>query len=83
MLNVKGVARKADKLGRICLPKELRRTFNIETDTRIEIYPVNGKIVLEVIKENCIFCESEKELCQYSDNLICNNCIKNVKSLKN
>ena len=50
MQNIKGIVRKADKLGRIVLPKEMRKVFDIELGTEIDIYIVRDKIVLKVVK---------------------------------
>ena len=42
-----GIVRQLDKLGRIVLPKELRKVFNIENEDYLEIYVENDKIVLK------------------------------------
>lgn len=46
-----GIVRRIDQLGRIVVPKEIRRAFNIvEIKDSLEIYLENGTIVLEKIK---------------------------------
>ena len=45
-----GVVRKVDELGRIVLPKELRRTFNINEKDPIEIFVENDRIILQKYK---------------------------------
>lgn len=46
-----GIVRKVDQLGRIVIPKELRRTLKIEEITdSLEIYLETGTIVLRKIK---------------------------------
>ena len=42
-----GVVRKVDELGRIVLPKELRKTMDIKEKDSMEIY-VNGKLFASV-----------------------------------
>jgi transcriptional pleiotropic regulator of transition state genes len=42
-----GVTRKVDDLGRIVLPKELRRTLGIKIKDPIEIFVENDKIILK------------------------------------
>ena len=44
-----GIARAVDDLGRIVLPKELRRTFRIKDGDYLEIYTTDGCIVLKKI----------------------------------
>lgn len=42
-----GIVRKVDELGRVVLPKELRRTLDIYEKDAMEIYVDNDKIVLK------------------------------------
>ncbi|MGA9290681.1 MAG: AbrB/MazE/SpoVT family DNA-binding domain-containing protein [Anaerobacillus sp.] len=42
-----GVVRKIDELGRIVIPKELRRTLDIQVKDPIEIFTSDNKIVLQ------------------------------------
>ncbi|WP_079527350.1 AbrB/MazE/SpoVT family DNA-binding domain-containing protein [Halobacillus hunanensis] len=47
-----GVVRKVDELGRIVIPKELRRTLQVEEKTPLEIFVEDDKIVLKKYKAN-------------------------------
>ncbi|AVK95585.1 AbrB/MazE/SpoVT family DNA-binding domain-containing protein [Lysinibacillus sphaericus] len=51
-----GIVRKVDELGRIVLPKELRRTLGIEEKDPVEIYIDGNQIILQKYLPN-----SEKE----------------------
>ena len=42
-----GIVRKVDELGRIVLPKELRKVFSIEQGAPLEIFTDGEKIVLQ------------------------------------
>ncbi|CAM5663031.1 SpoVT-AbrB domain-containing protein OS=Lysinibacillus sphaericus OX=1421 GN=LS41612_04500 PE=4 SV=1 [Lysinibacillus sphaericus] len=42
-----GIVRKVDELGRIVLPKELRRTLGIEEKDPVEIYIDGNQIILQ------------------------------------
>ena len=42
-----GVVRRLDELGRITLPMELRKVFNIEERDSLEIYVEDDKIILK------------------------------------
>ncbi|NSA93093.1 AbrB family looped-hinge helix DNA binding protein [Clostridium acetobutylicum] len=44
-----GIVRKLDSLGRVVIPKELRRTFNIAEKDALEIYVDGEQIVLKKI----------------------------------
>lgn len=45
-----GIVRKTDHLGRIVLPKELRRSLEIETKDPLEIYIDGERIILKKYK---------------------------------
>ena len=47
-----GIVRKVDDLGRVVLPKELRRTLGIEEKDALEIYIDNDKIILKKYQPN-------------------------------
>ena len=42
-----GVVRKIDELGRIVIPKEIRKTLNIGTGEDLQIFVENDSIVLK------------------------------------
>jgi transcriptional pleiotropic regulator of transition state genes len=51
-----GIVRKVDDLGRITIPRELRRVLNIEIGDPMEIYSDEEKIVLQKHKVGCHCC---------------------------
>lgn len=46
-----GIIKSLDKLGRIVIPKKLRKGFNIEQGTQIEIKLDGDKIILKKVNE--------------------------------
>ena len=50
-----GIVRKVDELGRVVLPIELRRTFNIKEGDPVEVYTQDDAIVLKKF-ENRLAC---------------------------
>lgn len=42
-----GIIRRVDELGRVVIPKEIRRTMGIKEATPLEIYCEDGKLVLQ------------------------------------
>lgn len=74
-----GVIRKVDELGRIVLPVELRRSFDLEIKDSIEIYTDDDKIILKKFHHDCIFCGKEDNLVNFKGKTICPECIKNLK----
>ncbi len=72
-----GYVRKLDSLGRIVLPKSLRKELNINEGDEIEMY-VNqeGNVILDKYVPRCIFCdESKTEVVEFRGKVVCNECI--------
>ena len=44
-----GVIRRIDELGRIVIPKEIRRTLGIRDGENVEIYTENDSIILKKV----------------------------------
>lgn len=53
-----GITRKIDDLGRIVIPKELRRTFDIAEGDPLEIFVDGENIILRKYhaSESCVLC---------------------------
>ena len=53
-----GIVRSVDSLGRFVLPKELRDSFGITTDTPIEIFTDGNTILLRKYRpaDACVLC---------------------------
>lgn len=73
-----GMVRRVDELGRVVIPKEIRKKLDINEKDPIEIYVDSRSIILRKIESNCIFCGSEKNLITYKDKLICKKCLDNI-----
>ena len=75
-----GIVRNLDELGRIVLPMELRNKLGIKEKDPIEIFTKGSSIILQKYEQSCIFCGSSKDLTEYKEKLICENCLKNIKN---
>ena len=51
-----GIIRRADELGRIVIPMEIRNRFNIKEKDPMEIYVDSNSIILKKYEPNCLFC---------------------------
>ena len=76
-----GITRKIDELGRIVLPKELRKTFGIEPGTPIEIYTEENMIVLKKFENRCVLCGSILDVEEVKGKKVCTKCIEELKAL--
>ena len=71
-----GIVRKVDRLGRIVIPKELRRKFGIEEADGLEIYVEEDKIILKKYEPSCIFCQNSDDVFGFQGKNVCPNCAK-------
>jgi len=76
----KGIVRRLDDLGRIVLPIEMRRSFDLAEHDRVEISIENDAIVLRKHQTGCIFCGGTRDLKEYRGKLVCAKCAQNVGS---
>jgi len=75
-----GFVRRVDNLGRIVLPVELRKTFEIYIRDPLEIFLDGEQIILKKYEPTCIFCVQAREVKNYRGKKICNNCMEKLKS---
>ncbi|APQ77077.1 AbrB/MazE/SpoVT family DNA-binding domain-containing protein [Clostridium botulinum] len=73
-----GIVRRVDNLGRVVLPKELRRTLNIDEKDSLEIYVDEEQIILKKYAPACIFCGEAKEVINFKGKNICKSCLKEL-----
>ena len=74
-----GIIRTVDHMGRIVIPKELRRQFDMEENTEVEIFTDGDHIVLQRYEPTCTFCGNESGLISYKGKLLCPDCIAELK----
>ena len=72
------MVRKIDDLGRIVIPAETRRLFNIREGDALEISVENGAIVLRKLEATCVFCGSTEKVAEFLGRGICTTCRSKV-----
>lgn len=74
-----GIVRKIDELGRIVIPKELRRTLSIEDNVdSMEIFIDGNMIVLKKYEPACMFCNDAKDVVNYKGRNVCKACLAEI-----
>lgn len=74
-----GIIRRVDDLGRIVLPKELRRTLGIGEKDPIEIYTDGKGIILHKYAPGCAFCGSVNDIRYIHGTPVCCACAYNMQ----
>ena len=78
-----GIVRQVDNMGRVVIPKEIRRQLKIENGKdSFEIYMDGDKIVLRKFAPTCIFCDSLMDTVNLNGHNVCVNCIEKLNSMK-
>ena len=73
-----GIVRKVDQLGRIVLPKELRRMLDIKDRDEVEIYMQEDMIILKKYEQGCVLCGSMEKGLIVNDKKVCSRCVKAI-----
>jgi len=78
-----GIVRRVDDLGRLVIPKELRRAYQIEENDPVEIFTDNDSIILRKYEPavSCIFCGQDDPdvLLPFKGKRICKKCLEEIK----
>jgi transcriptional pleiotropic regulator of transition state genes len=77
-----GIVRNIDELGRIVVPKEIRRKLGIANTDPVEIYVEGDKIILTKYLPVCHFCSGSENVVEYKGKKICKACIDELTSVK-
>ncbi len=76
-----GIVRKVDELGRVVIPIELRRTFNIAEKDALEIFVEGDNIILKKYDPACVFCGEAKNVKTLKEKNICPACLEEMKNM--
>lgn len=74
-----GIVRKVDQLGRMVIPKELRKTMDVESGTPLEVYINDDEIILKKYNPGCIFCGETMDVEEFKGKNICRSCLEEMK----
>lgn len=76
-----GHVRRIDNLGRLVLPKDIRKALGIISGIdSVEFFLEEDKLVIKKYSPHCIFCGSVDNIKIFKDRNICENCLKELKN---
>ena len=75
-----GIVRNIDEMGRLVIPKEMRRKMDIAPGDEIEFFIEGNRIVLRKFEPTCLFCGGEVALVEYKAKRLCAQCIAEMKA---
>ena len=75
-----GVVRNVDALGRVVIPKELRKTLDIDLKEPLEVFVDSEKIILQKYEPGCVFCKNAEETIEFNGKNVCKECALEIEN---
>ena len=82
IMKSKGIVRNIDELGRIVIPKEMRKAHGISNGSPVEISSDGEIIIVKKYSLSCSLCSSSDGLRDFMDKKLCSACIARIKGLE-
>ena len=74
-----GISRKVDKLGRVVIPIEVRKKYEINEGDEMDIFiDKDGTISFKKVEVCCTFCGNPKTLLEQNNKLVCYDCMNKM-----
>ncbi len=75
-----GIVRKIDDLGRIVIPAETRRLFNINDGDELAVSVEEDAIVIRKLAATCVFCGATDDVTAHRGRGVCGDCREELQS---
>ena len=76
-----GIVRPLDSMGRVVIPKEIRRVLHIENTDSLEVFTEGDTIILKKYEPCCVFCNNTNGVSEFKGRLVCRDCIAEMSGL--
>lgn len=73
------ITKNIEDLGRIVLPKDIRKKLGMEIRSSVDVRVEDEKIIITKVQDSCIFCHSKLNLTDFKGKKICHNCLSEIK----
>lgn len=71
--------RKVDELGRIVIPKHIRKKLGLETKTKVSFETDGERLIVTKAYPTCAICGSDERLIDFRGKPICADCISMIR----
>lgn len=75
-MNDTGIIRKLDDLGRVVIPKEIRKKHNIKDRDFVTIIDGGSYVIIKKYRNGCVFCGGKEDITEYKNLYVCIKCRK-------
>ena len=69
-----GMVKQVDDMGRIVIPKEIKKYMGIDCRDYLEIFVEDDQIILKKYQPGCIFCGNVGDASLFKGKLVCPKC---------
>lgn len=76
-----GFTSQIDSVGRLVIPKQIRKQFGIGEKSVLEIFTTDTSIVLKKYQQTCAFCDQADDLIDFKNLAICKKCLSEIKDM--
>ena len=73
-----GIVRNLDNLGRVVIPKEMRKLLAINVGDPVGIIKDKNTVVLKKYGNRCVFCDGRERIIEFNGSYVCSECIKKL-----
>ena len=70
-----GFIKEIDDLGRIVIPKSVRKAIGVNAGDSLQLFLEDGAVVLKKLSTECVFCGSDASLREFGGKHVCADCI--------
>lgn len=78
-MNSTGIIRTLDNMGRVVIPREIRKQLDMTDGTdSFEIFMDGDNIVLKKHNPFCVFCKKEENCIEFENQTVCRTCIEKL-----
>ena len=74
------ITRKIDELGRLVIPKEMRKELDIGEHDPVDITNEKNQIIIKKHENRCTLCGSNKNLMNFKEKKVCKKCLEEMKN---
>ena len=71
---------KIDKLGRIVIPKPIRKKYDLNIEDTLELFTEPDSIVMKKYGMNCVFCGNDDNLVNFKGKTVCEDCLNELQN---
>lgn len=76
-----GIIRRVDDLGRVVIPKEIRRKIGAAEGDPMEIFVKGNQVILEKYEVGCVFCgDHGSGVIEFKDKYVCRDCLGQINN---